>query len=218
MKFSAIIFSAIIFFFYSSKVYHISGCNSNNLEKNAQKNCLLIEPSKNEIICNGFVVYNEKFGNNPVFNIYKENKQSYATFNFTNLSKEVKPYAWSPDNFLLVFRCLKKVKDRYQVIINEDTKAVGYIITKDFTFKHQTTEEHILSVFSVGFDNTDNPIKKSPANSSEILTYDKDEFYHPVSVKDEWLKIKWGVEGNWKYGWIKWKSKNEIIIELFYFA
>jgi hypothetical protein len=218
MKFSAITFLAITFLFCSSKEHQNSDGNLINPVKNAKKKSVLIKSSKKEIICNGFVVYNEKFGNNPVFNIYKENKQSYATFNFTNLSKEVKPYAWSPDNFLLVFRCLKKVKDRYQVIINEDTKAVGYIIAKDFTFKYQTTEEHILSVFSVGFDNTDNPIKKSPTNSSEILTYDNDEFYHPVSVKDEWLKIKWGDEGNWKYGWIKWKAKNEMIIELFYFA
>lgn len=104
----------------------------------------------------------------------------------------------------------------YQVKI--DNGDVGYIPLSSKKVLFQTWEEHFLSLFSVGFNEKKNPLRKEPSLDAEMLYYDQDEFYHPNQIKGEWLQIKYGSESNWRYGWIKWKSENNLIIDLYYFA
>jgi hypothetical protein len=117
---------------------------------------------------------------------------------------------------IIVLKCLNKTELYYQVKL--DNGDVGYIPVGSKKVKFQTWEDHILSVFSVGFDEKKNPLRKEPSFDAEILYYDQDEFFHPNQIKGEWLQVKYGYEGNWKYGWIKWKSGDNLIIELYYFA
>ncbi len=116
----------------------------------------------------------------------------------------------------LTLKCLSTEGDFYKVLLEDS--VIGYLAKSQPIISFQTWSEHVLSVFAVGFDTKRNPIKKEPNNLSSEISYDLDEFYHPVKVQGNWLQIKWGTEGNWQYGWIKWKDKDKLIIELFYFA
>jgi hypothetical protein len=116
----------------------------------------------------------------------------------------------------LTLNCLSTEGDFYKVFLEDS--LIGYLAKNQPEISFQTWGEHVLSVFAVGFDIKRNPIKKEPNNLSSEISYDVDEFYHPAKVQGNWLQIKWGTEGNWHYGWIKWKDKDKLIIELLYFA
>jgi hypothetical protein len=117
---------------------------------------------------------------------------------------------------VIALKCLTHDKRYFQVEL--DNNGIGLIPRNSTKVMLQTWEEHILSLFSVGFDEQKNPLLKEPSLSAEQLYYDQDEFYHPTQIKGEWLQVKWGSEENWNYGWIKWKDKDKLLIELFYFA
>lgn len=111
---------------------------------------------------------------------------------------------------------MDKNESYYQVKL--ENGDIGYILISSRKVIFQTWEEHILGLFSVGFDEKKNPLRKEPSLDAEMLYYNQDEFYHPNQIKGEWLQTKYGSEGNWQYGWIKWKSEDNLIIELYYFA
>lgn len=116
----------------------------------------------------------------------------------------------------LKLRCLSQTSKSYQVRLDDGN--VGYIRKDQPKVKFQTWEEHVLSVFAIGFDAEANPIKKESNNRAPENIYNPDEFYHPSKIQSDWLQIKWGTEGSWKYGWIKWRNEEKLLIELFYFA
>lgn len=165
----------------------------------------------------GFLVFNEKIGDNPSFKLYSEDKVLWYSFGFEPNVK-INPYAWHQDYHLLVFRCVKKADGWYEVIVDEKLKRVKYISEKDYNFKFETWENHILKTFSIDFNPNKNPILEEPLESSVSIFYNNDEVYHPVKIRGEWLQIKWGTEDKWNYGWIKWREKNNLLIEFFYFA
>lgn len=158
----------------------------------------------------------------PGFEIYNENGTLWKQLDIADFSSNSKdsilPFALSPDNFLLVFKCRNIVNDNYEIIVNEELGLKKYIKKNDKNFIFETWEKHILAAFSVEFNSQTNPIYSEPSIVSNIIAKDNDEFYYPVQVKDDWLKIKWGENDNLNYGWIKWRSENKILIELFYFA
>ena len=119
---------------------------------------------------------------------------------------------------MLVFKCINKEGNFYKVIINEKSEEIGFIHVTDKKFKFQTKEQHILSAFSIDFDSNKNPIRQQPSKTSSILLYDKDEFYIPTKISGDWVMVKWGSEGDWNYGWVKWQENDAWLIELFYFA
>lgn len=116
----------------------------------------------------------------------------------------------------LSLKCLSKDDLFYKVQSEND--EIGFIPKNEKKVIFQTWEEHILSVFSVGFDEVSNPILESPSENSKKVTYDKDDFYYPIKIKRDWLQVKWGSDGDWKYGWIRWKEGEKLVIQLFYFA
>lgn len=117
---------------------------------------------------------------------------------------------------VIALRCLALTSQYYQVLLEDGRK--GLVSRQSKHIKFQTWEEHILSLFSVEFDNQKNPLMKEPDPNSGETNYDKDEFYHPNRIIHEWLQVKWGDENKWNYGWIKWKNKGKLIIKFYYFA
>lgn len=128
----------------------------------------------------------------------------------------IQPIVIKEEYQILALRCLSEDDNYYEVEL--PNKEIGYLEKHQKIIKFQTWEEHILSLFSVGFNYDENIIKTSPNNESESIRYESDEFYHPSQIKEEWLQVKWGSEGSWNYGWIKWREKEKLLIELFYFA
>lgn len=135
------------------------------------------------------------------------------------LENDFEPFSWHPDYEGLALRCIEMQNDTCKVIVNENLKIEKKYPLENKGLVFQTWEEHILSVFSVGFDLISNPPLERPSKDSrELIHYDKDEFYHPSQIKGDWLQVKWGSEGDWKYGWIRWKDGQKLLVELYYFA
>jgi hypothetical protein len=132
------------------------------------------------------------------------------------IDQYVKPFSIKLDYQNLVFRCIGDMGDYYKVIVNEGTGLIKYIRHDDLHFSFSSWDKHVLSVFSVGFDPKKNPLKKMPAGDAATIPFVKDEFYLPVEIKGDWLKVKWGDVGKQEYGWIKWRSRHLLRVELFY--
>ena len=120
------------------------------------------------------------------------------------------------ENQELSLRCLSKDKSFYKVKL--ENNELGFIPLDERGVKFQTWEEHILSLFAIGFKESINPLRDKPSDESDKIYYDPDEFYHPNQIKGEWLQVKWGTEGDWEYGWVKWKENGKLLINFFYFA
>ena len=105
--------------------------------------------------------------------------------------------------------------------MNEDTDESLYIALGDSSFKHQSWEEHIVSnVFSVDIAHKSDLLESPNKNGISCQGVNwEDIFLKPIIIKNEWLKVMWEDEKkNKRYGWIKWKEGNKLLIEFFYFA
>lgn len=165
----------------------------------------------------GVVALKEGYKNGKL-QMYNADKTVWKSFAFTDdfTDKSIAPFSMKPESRILVFRCVGKTNDMYAVVVNEDKGITKYIKQSDINFSFKTWPQHIVQVFSVDFDYKTNPIKTSPSEAAASIEYDKEEFYHPLKVEGEWLKIE---DDNGKSGWIKWRDKNEnLIITLYYEA
>lgn len=118
---------------------------------------------------------------------------------------------------VLALNCIDKDSINYKVQFADN--RMGFINKNSNKVSFETWEEHILNTFSLGFEYDTNPLKKEPYEKSENIIYNGDEFYHPVKIKGDWLQVRWGYKEDPKnFAWIKWKEKNKLLIELFYFA
>lgn len=142
-----------------------------------------------------------------------DSKFEYANENF-------KPYAFHPDYFVLVLKCVGEDSNRYEVIVNEDTGLKRFVRKDDATFKFETWEQHILKAFAVDFDRSGNPLREIPEGQVKTVELPKEVTFHPVEINGEWLKVRWDSPKksgkNDRFGWVKWKESNKILIELFY--
>lgn len=146
-----------------------------------------------------------------------ENYQFGDTINiFGKEGKVQKHIVITDENQVLSLKCLSKDNSFYKVQF--ENNDIGFIPKSEKGVIFQTWEEHILGVFSVDFDEANNPLLEVPSEGSEKVYYDKDEFYHPSQIKGDWLQVKWGSEDDWEYGWIRWKVGEKLLIELHYFA
>jgi hypothetical protein len=136
------------------------------------------------------------------------------------------PFSFHPDYFVLALKCLRKDAERFEVVVNETTRLTKFIRRHDNNFKFQTWQEHILALFAVGFDPSNNPLRRGPRDHFRPMRLRFDNVtFHPLQIHDNWLKVSWNVsdESNSKdrkvrYGWVKWKQNRQLLIELFYFS
>lgn len=152
----------------------------------------------------GVIVTNDNYHFGDTIHVLDSSKQLLREIVITDENQE------------LSLRCLAKDEKYYKVQI--DDSKVGLIDRDEKGVMFQSWEEHIMSVFAIGFDEQSNPLRQQPSEKSEVLYYDHNEFYHPSQIKGEWLQLKWGSEGDWQYGWVKWTDGEKLVIELFYFA
>jgi len=199
-------------------------CHQREINKtNLQHSVLEIEPkieleglqAKNSIIEGtiGVLTYNTKISQSVEVNFFNDNGTLCD-----GLEDNFNPYSWHPDYGVLALRCIEANNDTCKVIVNEEFKIVKNYPLKNKGLIFQTWEEHILSVFSVGFDEKANPLRKLPSKDATTINYNPDEFYLPYKINGDWLQVRWGSEGDWDYGWIMWRKDGTLLIELFYFA
>lgn len=126
-------------------------------------------------------------------------------------------FTLNEDYYLFFFRCVGKNKLGFEVITNEENGEKGILKTSK-NWKFYSIQEFIINLFAVGFNEKTNPIHDLASSTSTLIMYDENENYYPVKIKGDWLQIKWGEENNYRYGWIRWRENNKLIIEMFFYA
>ena len=134
-----------------------------------------------------------------------------------NWNDTLAPYAMHLDYFILMFKCTGINNNKYRVIVNEKTGLEKYII-KDKFWNLRSWSDHIInSVATIDFDSKANPLRVGPSESYQKINLSETPFpMDPVSIQGDWLKVKYFEDDKEKYGWIKWKKGNSIIISLYY--
>ncbi|MDB5125300.1 MAG: hypothetical protein JWP94_3429 [Mucilaginibacter sp.] len=164
----------------------------------------------------GVVVLKESYQDKlVVLRMYNKNGSVWLSFKFTDdfNSKLLNPLSLKTDDGILVFKCVGEDKNFYAVVVSQDKNLIKFIKKSDSNFLFQTWQKRILSVFSVDFDGKKNPLRERPSIGSKQLHYRNNDFYHPVSINGDWLKVK-SNETN-QTGWIKWRdSKGQMLIDL----
>ena len=148
--------------------------------------------------------------------LYNADGSLWKSFKFDDdfVDKDLKPFSIKSESLNLVFRCLGRKGEYYEVVVNEDKNDIKYIKAGIKYFNYQTWKEHIVKLFAVDFDEKTNPIRKEPKENAAIISYDGVEFYHPIEIKGNWLKIS---DDNDKIGWIQWIDKKDNLLLQFYY-
>ncbi|WP_430613580.1 hypothetical protein [Flavobacterium sp. JP2137] len=119
---------------------------------------------------------------------------------------------------ILALKCLHQTATHYAVWLED--QQLGYLPKNSDQIQLQTWEQHILTVFAVSFNSTDNPIRSRPDVRAEKSPTPTQEVYYymPHRIMGSWLQLKYGPENDRHYGWIQWKSGETLLIDLHYFA
>lgn len=180
----------------------------------------------------GVISLNEKgYGKDKFINIYNQDGSLWYKFTFyyndsdgkfEYANENFKPFAFHPDYFVLALKCVSEDESRYEVIVNEETGLKKFVRKDDPTLKFETWEEHIPKAFAVGFNQEENPLRETPEGKVKAIDLPKEATFHPVEIKGEWLKVSWSnskkAEKNNKFGWVRWRENNKILVELFYLS
>jgi len=181
--------------------------NDKETVRNAQKNLKPVD-----------VISLKEDYRNGLLQFYNESGDVWKSFEVSDtfVDNAIKPFAQKVENNVLVFRCVGVKGDFYKIIVNEGKKVAKYLRGSSPYFNYETWPEHILKVFSVDFDDRKNPLRMQPSSESSRITFNADQFYHPIEIKGEWLKVR---DDDDKEGWVKWRGKDgALIIHLYYDA
>ena len=137
---------------------------------------------------------------------------------------DFKPFAFHPDYFLLVVKCVKRYTDRWEVIVNETTRLTKFVRVEDRNLEFETWEDHILKLFAVNFDQSVNPLRTAPSGRGNSIHLADKMIFRPMQVRGNWLKLRAespenvSLRSGVRTGWIKWRDAKELLIEPLYFS
>jgi hypothetical protein len=174
----------------------------------------------------GLIVLSDKYSKDDTIRIYNADGSLWYEFSFYyenqggkfNERSDFAPFAFHPDYFTLALRCVGEEKNRYEVVVNDESGLRKFVKKGDKVLRFQTWEYHVTEAFAVQFENKTNPIRVTPDGNQQDLNLPEDVTFHPVKINGEWLQVRWESEGSAKSGWIKWKGNEQLLVELFYFA
>ena len=184
----------------------------------------------------GLIIVPEKF------KIYRDNKLSelYGEFDIYREEVSICSKYFKPDYGILHFVCIERTNKYFKVLVNFST--VLYLENnKENIFT--TWNDYILSSYGIrrltsnsGEISESQNLKSEPDDKSETLEIPEGyELFCPIEIKKEWLKVQYDCfyneeenpnEGkpcneyidkckNPTVGWIRWKKKNKILIDIF---
>ena len=136
---------------------------------------------------------------------------SDGKFEYEN--ENFKPFSFHPDNFVLALKCVGETEEFYKIVANEEKELVKFVKKDDPLLKFETWEKHILSLNAISFDLKENPLRKSPDGKPLSAKIPEDSTFTPEKIEGDWLNIK---NSSGLSGWIKWKDKDTLLIEMFY--
>lgn len=206
---------------------------ANNLAKtNVQKEQQVVQNDKTSIEnTKGLIVLSDQYSKKDFVRLYNEDGSLWYEFTyfyndsrgkFEYENENFKPFAFHQDYFVLALKCVGEDKNRYEVIVNEESGLKKFVRKNDPNLKFQTWEDYILKTFAIDFNRKENPLREEPDGKVKVVDLPKEATFYPVEIKGEWLKVRWDDSkkegGNIDSGWVKWKENQKILIELFYFA
>lgn len=173
----------------------------------------------------GIISLSEEYSEQDTIKIYNEDgtlwyKFSYfyddsdGQYDFYN--KNFSPFAFHPDYFVLALKVSGIEKNRYEVIVNENTKLKKFVAKDEPFLEYENWKDYVLSVYAVRFDAERNPLRSEANNQGTQIPFLPDIFYRPNQINGNWLQVTWQEKDQSKYAWIKWKDKNSLLIEIFH--
>ncbi|MCD8440810.1 hypothetical protein [Tenacibaculum finnmarkense] len=120
----------------------------------------------------------------------------------------ITPVFYKPDYGIVYLICLEDTKEYYKI---KSIDGVFYLKKANYVFVDWKT----FLMNSTGINNIDgktNPIKKENSAKSEDLDWSESEEIIIIDVKKDWILIQNEYE---QIGWIKWKIKNKLLIEIY---
>lgn len=178
----------------------------------------------------GVIVLDAKgYGKNHLINFYNSDQSPWYQYSFYDddaahsTRQDFRPFAFHPDYFVLALKCLRKTKaSTFEVVVDEQTGTTKIVTLKDGNLKFQSWPSHILSLFAVDFNKSNNPLRRAPSGQAAPIELPKDSQCAPVWIKGRWLKIvcKTTEPANSvrKVGWILWRNDRELLVERFYIS
>lgn len=123
--------------------------------------------------------------------------------------------AYYPDYDIIIFDANQK-EDNYQVFINDKWKKIER--SQNFTYKKW---EEFISKIYVGITDK-SPLRTSKDVRAEIIENHQEYYYEVINVEGDWLQVQCWTdcegcpEDKVIKGWVRWKEKNRLLIELYY--
>ena len=150
------------------------------------------------------------------------------------------PIFFKPDYGIMHFACVKETQKSFKILTG--FSEMKYL-PKNKQYKFHSWDNYITNSFGIRrklnqIDKsvTQQPLQKEPLENSEIITIPKGiEMFCPIEIKGEWIKVKYDCFYNQENnknegkpchtyidkcsnpitGWLKWKNKNELLIDIF---
>lgn len=138
-----------------------------------------------------------------------------------------------PDYGIMHFACLSQTEKYYVIVV--DSTLIKYIPTNKST-TYLSWNEYISESLGIRRNNSQSIRNQPKEESSKVILPKGYEMLCPVGYNDNWIKVKWDCfynnhenkyEGEYcntyielcnesPEGWIKWKDKNKVLIDIFY--
>jgi hypothetical protein len=171
--------------------------------------------------------YEHKTDKHPAQKLIIYDDKEIRSFTIENLDSIRRDW-FSPlpiqlDYNIFYFQCLDFKDNWYQLVVNEKTN-LKYWVKKSSALTYLKWEEFISNVVSVNPLNGDaNPILKSPVIGAEKCKKQLINCLIPIEIIGEWMKVKVEPsicditleikEEDIFEGYIRWKSKKELLID-----
>ncbi|MDB9954821.1 hypothetical protein OAD49_04595 [Flavobacteriaceae bacterium] len=123
--------------------------------------------------------------------------------------------AFFPDYNIIIFDS-KKTDNDYKVFVNEKWKKIksgnnlSFVLWEDF-----------IEQIYLGLTNQ-SPLYSEKNTKSKIIENYKNYYYEVLTRDEEWLKVRCWIDcegcpqGEIIEGWIKWRKKQKLLVELYY--
>lgn len=144
------------------------------------------------------------------FSFYYDDSDGVYDFHNENFQ----PYAFHPDYFVLALLVVKQTDDSYIVIVNQKDSLTKVLPKADYLRFCSWPDFITTKVFAIRPNEKSNVVLSDTVKGSILELNLNKTILHPVLIQGDWLKVKWKVAENWSYGWIRWRKKGELLINL----
>lgn len=123
---------------------------------------------------------------------------------------DFKPY--DKNNQRLLPRVKGKSKHWYEVVVNEETQAVKYMLISDRAAGYVSLEYYVMKYSDIRFNPEKNPVREKPEGSAVKALMNEGDRCRPWEFSGDWVSVYCkGKEDNYG-GWLRWKKGRDILI------